>query len=243
MNDDVIVENVSKTFDLRLAHRIGPKISSQMSLENKLVAVDNISFSVQKGEMFGIIGMNGSGKTTLLRTIAGIYKPEKGRIKLNGRVAPLLQVGVGFQNELDAKENIVLSGMLYGMSKSEIRSKVESIIEFAELGEFTKMKLKNYSTGMQARLGFATALEINPDILLVDEILSVGDLAFREKSYKAFLSFRQQEKTILYSTHNLDVLPKLCNRVLLIHHGKMILIGNPDEVIVKYNEIIKQSQS
>ncbi len=241
MEPDVIVENITKTFDLKKPSGVSSLLekSTHSKLNGRLVALDNISFSVNRGEMFGIIGTNGSGKTTLLRIISGIYHPDKGNVQVNGRLAPLLQIGTGFHNELIASENIVLSGMLSGMTKNDIKGKIDDVIEFAELEEFANMKLKYYSSGMRARLAFATALQINPEILLVDEILSVGDMAFREKSYKAFLSFKESGKTILYSTHNLNILPKLCDRVLLIHNGKMIMIGKSDEVIEKYKEMSK----
>ena len=241
MEPDVIVENITKTFDLKKPSGVSSLLekSTHSKLNGRLVALDDISFSVNRGEMFGIIGTNGSGKTTLLRIISGIYHPDKGNVKVNGRLAPLLQIGTGFHNELIASENIVLSGMLSGMTKNDIKGKIDDVIEFAELEEFANMKLKYYSSGMRARLAFSTALQINPEILLVDEILSVGDMAFREKSYKAFLSFKESGKTILYSTHNLNILPKLCDRVLLIHNGKMIMIGKSDEVIEKYIEMNK----
>ena len=233
MEPHVIVENITKTFDLKKPSGVSSLLENptHTKLNGRLVALDDISFSVSRGEMFGIIGTNGSGKTTLLRIISGIYHPDKGNVKVNGRLAPLLQIGTGFHNELIASENIILSGMLSGMSKDDIKGKIDDVIEFAELQEFANMKLKYYSSGMRARLAFATALQINPEILLVDEILSVGDMAFREKSYKAFLSFKESGKTILYSTHNLNILPKLCDRVLLIHNGKMIMIGKSEQVI------------
>lgn len=240
--DDVIVENVTKRFSLSKPQGLGQVLRNyyQEGKVRKLVALDNISFNVSKGEMFGIIGLNGSGKTTLLRTIAGIYQPDVGKVTVNRRLAPLLHIGTGFHNELVARENIILSGMLYGFSKSEISKKVDDVLEFAELQEFSEMKLKYYSSGMRARLAFSSAIQIDPDILLIDEILSVGDLAFREKSFKIFLSLKEKGRTILYSTHNLATLPKLCDKVLLIHRGKMIMIGTPEESIHKYKEIIAQ---
>ena len=241
MEPSIIAENLTKTFHLKRHVSISKKLGSSKN-RNLLIALDNISFSVQQGEMLGIIGENGSGKTTLLRIISGIFHPDNGRVQVNGKLAPLLHIGTGFQNELVAEENIILSGMLNGMSKSEIKEKVPEIVQFAELEDFSDMKLKNYSTGMRARLAFSTALQLEPEILLVDEILSVGDFAFRQKSYKAFMQFKKSGKTILYSTHNLPSVPKLCNRVLLLHHGKLVMIGKAEETIEKYREIIKTRQ-
>jgi len=155
-------------------------------------------------------------------------------------MAPLLQIGVGFQNELDAKENIIISAMLSGMSKSEISSKVTTILEYAGLKEFSEMQLKYYSTGMRSRLAFYTAIQLDPDILLVDEVLAVGDQEFRKKSFEEFLSFKQRGKTVIYTTHNLDSILHLADRVLLIDKGKVIMIGNPKDVIQKYNELTKK---
>ena len=157
----------------------------------------------------GIIGLNGSGKTTLLRVIAGIYESDGGKISIDGRLAPLLQIGTGFQNELTGLENIIISGMLYGFSKKEIQGKVDAIMKFAELQEFENMKIKQYSAGMKTRLAFSIAMQIDPDIILVDEVLSVGDFTFREKSLQAFLSFKDRKKTILFATHILAPLPEL----------------------------------
>lgn len=244
MGYEVIVENVTKRFSFSKPQGLGQVLRNyyQEGRATKLVALDSISFNVSKGEMFGIIGLNGSGKTTLLRTIAGIYQPDEGRVSVNGSLAPMLHIGTGFHNELIARENIILSGMLYGFSKSEISKKVDDVLELAELQEFSEMKLKYYSSGMRVRLAFSSAVQIDPDILLIDEILSVGDLAFREKSFKTFLSLKKKGRTILYSTHNLATLPKLCDRVLLINRGKAIHIGSPNEVIEKYKELVKQKR-
>lgn len=234
------VNNVTKIFKIKKP--IGFKITSKKNSfsydKQNIVALDNISFTVTQGEMIGIIGSNGSGKTTLLRTIGGIYKPDSGNINVNGKLAPLLQIGTGFHEELVAHENIMIYGMLLGLKKDQIKRKTSKIIEFAELNDFVGMKLKNYSAGMKMRLGFSTALEIEPDILLVDEILAVGDIAFRKKSYDAFLKFKNKKRTILYTSHNVNILPQLCDRVLLLDKGMMVMIGKPDETIQKYREMM-----
>lgn len=236
MEDIVIqVKNVSKIF--KLDKPLVLSNQSNSGQQKTLKALDDISFNVTKGEVLGIIGLNGSGKTTLLRIIAGVYKPNSGSVKMEGKLSPLLQLGTGFQGELDARENIIMNGMLLGISKSEIKEKVNHIIQYAELERFVNMKLKYYSAGMRARLAFATAMQINPDILLVDEVLAVGDENFQKKSYETFLSFTKSKKTILHATHNLGKLSEFSDRVLLLHQGKIVMLGKPDEVIKKYSEL------
>ena len=237
--ETIIVNHITKYFSKNKISLIDSlKSSSQKS--NQFTALNDISLSAYEGELLGIIGLNGSGKTTLLRTISGIYQPNLGNITINGKLAPLLQIGTGFHSEYVAKENIMMYGMLMGLSKYEIESKIDHILEFAELTKFEDMQLKHYSSGMRARLGFSTALEINPDILLVDEILSVGDASFREKSFKAFLSFKEKGKTILYTTHSLSLIPKLCDRVALLDHGNLVLIGSPSDVLNEYKELVEK---
>jgi len=245
VEESIIVNNISKSFKLKRTKNVLEQLKdiSKDSGNNLVHSLDDVSFSVKKGEMLGVIGLNGSGKTTLLRIISGVYKPDSGSIKVQGKMAPLLQIGTGFHPELNALENIMMSGLLLGLKKQEIISKIPAIIEFAELQDFTEMKLKNYSAGMRARLGFSTALQVDPEILLVDEVLAVGDAAFIEKSSKAFLSFKERGKTIVYTTHNIGSVSRLSDRVLLLDKGKVVLIGNPNEVIAKYNEIVKEQQS
>ena len=235
----VIVKNVSKTFKIDKPKGILNIFSNAVNLnsQKKLVALENISFSVPKGEILSIIGPNGSGKTTLLRTIAGVYKPTSGNVQVNGRMSPLMQLGAGFQPELNAQENIIINGMLLGFSKSSMQEKVKEIIQYAELEKFTNLKLKQFSTGMRARLAFSIAMDIDPDVLLVDEILSVGDKNFRKKSYETFMIFKKKKKTILHVTHNIGNLSEYSDRVLLLDKGKNVMIGKPDEVLEKYQNI------
>lgn len=239
MKDIVIsVNKVSKIFKLDKPLIVSKIVNQSSNNQNKILeALNEITFTVPKGEVLGIIGLNGSGKTTLLRVIAGVYKPTSGYVEVNGRLSPLLQLGTGFQGDLDARDNIIMNGMLLGISKSDITKKVENIIQYAELEKFVNMKLKHYSTGMKARLAFATAMQIDPDILLVDEVLAVGDKDFQKKSYETFLSFRKNKKTILHATHNLDKLSEFSDRVLLLDKGKIVIIGNPNEVIRKYHDV------
>jgi len=232
----IIVENVSKSFKMDRPKGILGIIKPNNNSKRFLV-LDKINFSIKKGEVIGIIGSNGSGKTTLLRTIAGVYKYDTGKIQINGKISPLLQLGTGFQEELDAKENIIANGLLLGISKSEIKKKINKIIEYAELQKFQDQKLKHYSSGMRARLGFSIAINLDPQILLVDEILSVGDKQFREKSYKSFLEFKNAKKTILIVTHNLKNILEICDRVILLNKGQMKGVGSPKEMLEKYSKL------
>jgi ABC-type polysaccharide/polyol phosphate transport system ATPase subunit len=246
IKETIIVNHLTKVFSknkMSIVDLLTPNSINPKSLKsNQFTALNDVSFSAYEGELLGIIGLNGSGKTTLLRTLSGIYPPDLGNITINGKLAPLLQIGTGFHSEYAATENILMYGMLMGMSKSEIENKIDKIIEFAELEDHVDMQLKHYSSGMRSRLGFSTALEINPDILLVDEILSVGDASFREKSFKSFMSFKEQGKTILYTTHSLSLIPKLCDRVVLLDHGNLVLIGSPSDVLSEYKEIVEKNK-
>jgi len=239
------VQNISKTFRIFHERRNSifeqvQSIFSRKKFYEELLVLDNISFNVKKGEMLGIIGINGSGKTTLLKLIAHIFSTDKGKIITSGRVTPLLQLGVGFQPELTAIENIILYGMILGFTKNQIKNKIDSIIEFAELENFADIKLKNFSSGMYSRLAFSTTLQIEPDILLVDEVLSVGDLHFQEKSFKAFSSILKKEKSVVLVSHNLNTLNELCDRILFLNKGKIEALGKPDEVIPQYTKMIDE---
>ena len=242
-NYAIQLENVSKTFDLSRGESIPDKLKNRKIKEEdlkKINALTKITFSVSPGEIMAIIGKNGSGKTTLLRIISEIYKPDYGTVKINGQIGSLLHIGTGFHPELTAKENITMYGRLLGLSQTQIEKKIDDIVEFAELKFYFGMKLKHYSSGMRIRLAFATALQIDPDILLMDEALAVGDNAFKEKSFKAFQKFKKMGKTVIFSTHSLGKLVDFCDRVLLIDHGKIVMIGNPKDVITKYNQITEK---
>ena len=202
-------------------------------------SIDNISFNVEKGKMIGIIGKNGSGKTTLLRTIAGIFHPDKGSITVNGKIGPLLQVGLGSNDEFTVAENIITYGILLGFKKKIIRDKIPEIIKFAELEEYHDVKMKYLSSGMKVRIMFSTAMLMDPDILLVDEVLSVGDASFREKSFNAFLSFKKRKKTIILVSHNLTLVRELCDEVYVMDKGKIMYHGDPKEVVSKYESFCK----
>jgi len=241
----IIVKNITKTFKFETPRGVS-KLLSNFSNDNRskktFNALNGISFTVAKGEAIGIIGLNGSGKTTLLRILAGILKPDHGSVEVNGKLSPVLQLGIGFQGDLNATDNIILNGMYLGASKSEMIEKVDGIIEWAELEKFSNMKLKHFSAGMRARLAFATMMELKPDIILLDEVLSVGDKIFKQKSYDAFLTIRKNKKTILHATHNLGTLAEFTDRILLLHQGKQIMIGKPSEVIETYKKLIPEKQ-
>ena len=230
MNDDsIIVENLIKTFK-------APKNFKNKS--NLIYALNNISFSLEKGQILGIIGRNGSGKTTLLRTISGIYNATSGNITVNGKLAPVLQIGIGFRNEISCVENIIMYGLLLGLQKNEIKNKINSILEFADLKDFARMKLKFFSSGMRTRLAFATAMQIKSEIFLVDEILAVGDMGFKQKSFDEFRRLKKEGKTIIHTTHNLSAVERFSDKVLFLDKGKQIDIGEPKEIITKYKKYI-----
>lgn len=235
------VKNVSKNF--RLYHEKRTSVyETIIGMFNKkkyyeeLQVLKNISFSVKKGEIFGIIGRNGSGKTTLLRIMAGIYQPNTGNVITNGSMTPFLGLGAGFQVELTAKANIVLYGVLLGFSRKKIEKRVDDIIKFAELEKFADTKLKNFSSGMYARLAFSTAVQVDPDILIIDEVLQVGDLAFQTKSYETILSFKKRGKSIVFVTHDLSSVQQHCDRAMFLNQGIVSSIGDPIKVVEDYKK-------
>jgi ABC-type polysaccharide/polyol phosphate transport system ATPase subunit len=200
----------------------------------ELRALDGISFEIRKGEFFGIVGRNGSGKSTLLKLLASIYRADAGTIRMAGRLAPFIELGVGFNQELTARENAVLNGVMMGLTPQESRERLDGVIEFAELGEFVDLKLKNYSSGMLVRLAFSLMLEVDADILLIDEVLAVGDAAFQQKCADAFHEMKAAGKTIVLVTHEMSTVEQYCHRAMLINDGHIDLIGAPDEVGRRY---------
>lgn len=200
-------------------------------------ALKGITFGVNDREVLGIIGRNGSGKSTILKIMAGVYRPTAGMVKVKGKVAALIELGAGFHPDLTGRENILLNGLLLGLSKREIRSREEQILEFAELGEFIDSPVKQYSSGMFMRLGFAIATEVDPDILLIDEILAVGDESFQQKCTTRIDDFRRRGKTIIFVSHDLGSVRRLCTRILVIADGLLLFDGAPDEGIIRYQEL------
>jgi ABC-2 type transport system ATP-binding protein len=201
-------------------------------------AVKQVSFVISKGETVGLIGRNGSGKSTILKIVAGVYAPTEGQVKVQGTIAPLIELGAGFHHELTGRENILLNGLLLGLTKRQVREREESIIEFAELGDFIDSPVKQYSSGMYMRLAFSVATEVDPDILIIDEILGVGDAGFQGKCFDRIEDFRRAGKTILFVSHSMDNIRKLCDRVILLHTGRLVEDGSPDRVIARYEEIL-----
>ena len=211
--------------------------------KRKVVRVlNNVSFSVKKGESIGLIGHNGAGKSTLLKLIAEIYKPTKGTVKVRGKVAPLLNLGAGFDPESSAKENVYLNGAILGYSRKEIAKKYEEIVEFAELGEYMHIPIKNFSSGMVARLGFAIAIDVNPDILLVDEILSVGDENFRKKCARKVNELREKGVTFVIVSHNMGQVKSLCQKAIWIENSEVMAYGDVNEVCEKYQKYCNEQK-
>src|SRR3954452_4044183 len=196
----------------------------------QLHALDGVSFEVRQGEFFGIVGRNGSGKSTLLKLLASIYRADAGTIRMAGRLAPFIELGVGFNHDLTARENVVLNGVMMGLTPGEMRRRLDAVIEFAELGEFADLKLKNYSSGMLVRLAFAVMMEADADILLIDEVLAVGDASFQQKCADAFRQMKAQGKTIVLVTHEMATVEAYCHRAMLISEGRVQHIGDPGAV-------------
>lgn len=212
------------------------KLKNLRKSHKEFWAVRDVSFNVGRGEALGIIGHNGAGKSTMLKLISGITSPTAGEIKINGRLAALIEVGSGFHPELTGRENIYLSGTILGMSRREITRKLESIIDFAGVRQFIDTPVKRYSSGMYVRLGFAIAAHLDPDVLLLDEVLAVGDSAFQEKCFERIRSLRDAQKTIVFISHDLHAVEQLCNRVILMERGQIKAMGKPHEVIRRYME-------
>lgn len=249
-NDTVIeVSHVSKKFAKDLSHLmkygftdiakniLGLDTHSEKLRKGEFWAVNNVSFKLKEGESLGIIGLNGSGKTTLLKLLDGIFTPDKGEVRVKGRVGALIAIGAGFHPMLTGRENIYINGTILGMSKKEIDEKFDEIVDFADIGDFLDAPIKTYSSGMFVRLGFAIAVHCEPDILLIDEILSVGDSSFQNKSLRKLNEVRQQAKVVVFVSHNLEHIRNLCDRILILHKGLPVFIGKPHEAIYKYQEI------
>jgi ABC-type polysaccharide/polyol phosphate transport system ATPase subunit len=203
-------------------------------------ALKNVSFEIGEGEAVGIVGRNGSGKSTTLKIIAGVYRPSKGRVAVRGRVAALIELSAGFQPEMTGRENIVINGLILGLSRRQIKEREDAIVEFAELGDFIDSPIKQYSTGMVMRLAFAIAAEVDPDILLIDEILAVGDAAFQRKCITRIEEFRTRGKTLIFVSHAIQSVIQLCPRALLLHKGELLADGPVREIAERYDELTRQ---
>lgn len=200
-------------------------------------ALDDVSFEIKKGEVVGLIGSNGAGKSTLLKVVSGVMKPTKGKVEVNGVISPMIELGAGFDQELTARENIYLNGAILGYSKEFIDEKFDDIVEFSELREFLDVPIKNFSSGMVAKLAFSIATVVDPEILIVDEILSVGDIKFQEKSKNKMMSMIKGGTTVLYVSHSLDSIKELCTKVVWLEHGKIIKIGDTKKICEEYKKM------
>jgi ABC-2 type transport system ATP-binding protein len=206
-------------------------------------ALRDVSFEIKKGEFFGIVGRNGSGKSTLLKMLAGIYQPTKGSLRVEGKLVPFIELGVGFNPELTGRENIFLNGALMGFSQKEVQAMYEEIVEFAELERFMDQKLKNYSSGMQVRLAFSLAIRAETDILLIDEVLAVGDADFQKKCFKYFKNLKQQNKTVVFVSHDMHAVEEYCDRAILIEESKVVVRGSSREVAASYTRMFLEQDN
>ena len=238
------VEHVGMRFNLSkervdsLKDYILKSITRQMKFD-EFWALKDINFTLEKGERIGILGTNGAGKSTLLKVIAGVFKPTEGSVVHKGKIVPLLELGAGFDKEYTGRENIYLYGAVLGFSKKFLDEKLDEIIEFSELGKFIDVPVKNYSSGMKSRLGFSVATLVEPDILILDEVLSVGDAKFRKKSEAKIMSMFDKGVTVLFVSHSLDQVKRLCNKAILLEKGKIISHGTIEEVSKVYEEKTK----
>jgi ABC-type polysaccharide/polyol phosphate transport system ATPase subunit len=237
----VVVDGVSKTFRLprEQVHTLKERALHPLRRagSDQLTALDDVSFAVAPGEFFGIVGRNGSGKSTLLKCLAGIYGTDAGAIYINGRLSTFIELGVGFNPDLAALDNVMINGVMLGLTPREARARFERVIEFAELEEFVDLKLKNYSSGMQVRLAFSVMIEVDAEILLIDEVLAVGDAAFQQKCFDVFYRLRDEGRTILLVTHDMGAVNRFCHRALLLEKGKLVTLDAPGEVAERYLEI------
>jgi len=238
----ITVKNLSKTFRLPEERRgtLRERLM-KFGVRNERKArrtLDDISFEIQQGEFFGIIGRNGSGKSTLLKILAGIYLPDKGsEFTIHGRIAPMLELGVGFNPELSGRENVYLSATILGLTKSEIDALYDNIVRFAELENFMEMQVKHYSSGMSVKLAFSVAAQIDAPIMLLDEVLAVGDFVFQEKCFALFEQYKKERKTIILITHDPSAMERFADRAMLIHQSRVEMIGDPKEVLEKYHQL------
>jgi ABC-type polysaccharide/polyol phosphate transport system ATPase subunit len=210
--------------------------------DERVTALEGISFNVAKGQTFGLIGENGSGKSTMLKVVAGIAKPSSGRVQTEGKVSALIELGAGFHPEITGRENVFINGIMLGLSKKEITQKFDEIVRFAELEEFIDAPVKTYSSGMYMRLGFSVAINVNPEILLIDEVLAVGDASFIPKCLDRIEDFRRREKTILFVSHDLGTVEKICDRVVWLKNGRLQAVGEPKRIVDAYLQDIAEKQ-
>jgi ABC-type polysaccharide/polyol phosphate transport system ATPase subunit len=237
----VSVRHVSKTF--RLPHQRYHTLKERTlhpfrsRSYDELRAVQDVSVEIAPGEFFGIVGRNGSGKSTLLKCLAGIYNIDGGELTVNGRLSPFIELGVGFNPDLTARDNVIINAIMLGLSRKEAVERFDDIVAFAELEDFVDLKLKNYSSGMHVRLAFATAVEVDAEILLIDEVLAVGDAAFQQKCFDEFMRLRREGRTMLFVTHDMASVERFCDRAMLLDAGRVIDIGDPQSIARQYNQL------
>jgi ABC-type polysaccharide/polyol phosphate transport system ATPase subunit len=237
----IVVDDVSKRFRIPRERVMTLKERALHPLrtvpQHELTAVDHVSFSVARGEFFAVVGRNGSGKSTLLKCLAGIYAVDDGRMFANGRMSTFIELGVGFNMELPARENVIINATMLGLSPRQARERLETVLNFAELEEFADLRLKNYSSGMLVRLAFAVMIQVDADILLIDEVLAVGDASFQQKCYDEFARLRQEGRTVVLVTHDMVAAERFCDRALLLEHGREVMMGDPHGVGLRYMEL------
>jgi ABC-type polysaccharide/polyol phosphate transport system ATPase subunit len=242
----VVVEGVSKKFEIphEVSHTLKERALHPFRRSRKeiLQALNEVSFQVEKGEFFGVVGRNGSGKSTLLKCMAGIYRADRGTIGIAGRLSTFIELGVGFNPDLAAEDNIVLNGVMLGLSPREARRRADAVIDFAGLGEFTDLKLKNYSSGMLVRLAFSVMVQVDADVLLIDEVLAVGDAAFQQKCFDEFNRIRERGSTVLLVTHSMSAVARFCDRAMLLERGRVVDIGEPTRIGNEYLDVNFQEE-
>jgi ABC-2 type transport system ATP-binding protein len=243
----VVAEGVDKAFRMSrerpttLKQRVLHPLASREF--DEIVALRDVSFEIAKGEFFGVIGRNGSGKSTLLKLMAGIYRPDAGRISVEGRLSPFIELGVGFNPELTARDNVIINCTMLGLPRAEAVRRFDRILQFAELEEFVDLKLKNYSSGMHVRLAFSTAIQVDADVLLLDEVLAVGDARFQEKCFDVFRRMKSEGRTIVLVTHGLDAVERFCERAMLLDKGHLVEVGPSSEVVNRYRTMVSESMA
>lgn len=237
----IILKNVSMKFNLGVEKDNSLKMifinlftPKKKKKKDYFWALKDIDFRINKGDVVGIIGANGAGKSTLLKVVSGVYKPTTGTVEVNGKISPMIELGAGFDGELTARENIYLNGAILGYSKEFLEQKFDEIVEFSELKDFLDAPVKNFSSGMVAKLAFSISTIVDPEVLIVDEILSVGDIKFQEKSKNKMMSMIEGGTTVLYVSHSIDSIKELCSKVIWLDHGKIIKMGNAKEICDEY---------
>jgi ABC-type polysaccharide/polyol phosphate transport system ATPase subunit len=242
----VVVEGISKKFEIprEVSHTLKERALHpfRRARKDELQALRDVSFSVEKGEFFGVVGRNGSGKSTLLKLMAGIYRADAGTIGIAGRLSTFIELGVGFNPDLAAEDNIVLNGVMLGLSPREARRRADAVIDFAGLREFTDLKLKNYSSGMLVRLAFSVMVQVDADVLLIDEVLAVGDAAFQQKCFDEFNRIRDEGRTVLLVTHAMSAVERFCDRAMLLERGRVVDIGEPHRIANEYLDVNFQQE-